>query len=69
MAEEKKEPDGCLPAMVVTMLFALVLAVLSTMGGMEIGRFTEQFKAIEAGVGQWEADPKTGKTHFVYKSK
>lgn len=50
----------------VVFLFFAVGLFFGTMGGWEIGIGTEQRKAIEAGVGRWTIESKTGKKQFEY---
>ena len=58
----KDAPVGCM--VVALMLLGFVAG--ATFGGMFGQSFCRQ-DAIEAGVAEWQVDPKTGATEFVFK--
>ena len=51
---------------------AVVLAASSLamfIGGFTVGQLKIRQEAIEAGVAEWQVDPKTGSTRFVFKEQ
>lgn len=48
--------------------FSMIAALLiGGMVGFYSGIHAERKKSVEAGVGEWRVDPKTGETEFRYK--
>lgn len=50
----------------LTTLVVTILSLAVLQAGINYGEVREQRKAIEAGVGRWQVDAKTGKTFFQY---
>lgn len=63
---DKTEESGCLIAIVCLLLGGLIAGFVGFWVGCDTGRHTERNKAIEAGVGAWKIDARTGESKFEY---
>ena len=60
----EKTKGGCFCVMMVGIVATLIFCA-----GISLGMYTTRHDAIKAGAGEWQVDPKTGSTRFVFKEQ